>query len=40
MIHWIAEGYMFAAGSYLFFYAWLVFGVSKASESELKIEVL
>jgi hypothetical protein len=39
-IHWIAEGYMLAAGSYLFFYAWLLIGVSSIHGQSHKIEVL
>lgn len=30
LVHWFSEGYMLASGGYLFFYAWLLFGVIDA----------
>ena len=40
MFHWIAEGYILAAGSYLFFYSWLIIGVSAVNKYNYKIELL
>ncbi|MGC1473632.1 MAG: O-antigen ligase family protein [Psychroserpens sp.] len=39
-IHWIAEGYMLAAGSYLFFYAWLLLGVCDVHSKSYNIDVV
>lgn len=39
-VHWIAEGYMLAAGSYLFFYAWLVIGMSSLDVENQKIKLI
>jgi len=40
MVHWIAEGYILAANSYLFFYSWLILGVSGINQQNKKIEVI
>jgi Na+-translocating ferredoxin:NAD+ oxidoreductase RnfD subunit len=44
IIHWFAEGYIFAAGAFLFFYSWLLIGVidihnniDPADNSEMRI---
>lgn len=38
--HWFAEGYMLAAGSFLFFYAWLSLGVMQVHTNTKKILIL
>lgn len=40
MFHWIAEGYILAANSYLFFYSWLILGVSGINQQNKKIEII
>jgi O-antigen ligase len=40
MCHWIAEGYILAAGSFLFFYSWLILGVSSVNQFNHEIKVL
>lgn len=40
IFHWIAEGYMLAAGSYLFFYAWLILGISSVNQQGYQIELV
>ncbi|WP_175547720.1 O-antigen ligase family protein [Flavobacterium xanthum] len=40
IVHWFAEGYMLAAGSFLFFYAWLSLGVMQVYKDTKKIVVL
>ena len=38
--HWFAEGYILAAGSFLFFYAWLCLGVIQVFKETKKILIL
>ena len=40
MIHWIAEGYMLASGSFLFFYSWLVLGIIDIYNDQKKLSIL
>jgi hypothetical protein len=40
IVHWFAEGYMLAAGSFLFFYAWLSLGVIQVYKDTKKILIL
>ena len=39
-VHWIAEGYILAANSFLFFYAWLAVGVSSIKNYNFKLSIL
>lgn len=37
LIHWIAEGYILSAGSFLFFYSWLLLGVIQEKKNNKNI---